>query len=136
MSRQPDLFGKLETGSPERPAVEFKGVHYFSKTVAGAPLKRPAWFFDTRQEGDGLTDVATHLVDLAQWEAFPEQALSPGDVKVASARRWATPIAAAQFQKVTGLAQFPDFLQRDVRDGALQDFANGEDSRIICAASG
>ena len=46
-------------------------VHHFSKIVAGAPLKRPQWFFDVRQQGEGIVDVTTHLVDLVQWEAFP-----------------------------------------------------------------
>ena len=48
-----------------------ESVHYFSKLVSGAPLKRPAWFFDTAQQGEGLVDITTHLVDLVQWACFP-----------------------------------------------------------------
>ena len=126
LSQQPALFGKLEKGSPDNPAITMKSVHYFSKTVAGVPLKRPQWFFDVRQEGEGIVDTSTHLVDLIQWEAFPEQALSPGDVSVTNARRWPTVITREQFKKVTGAENFPDFLKGAVKDGALQVYANGE----------
>ena len=37
---------------------------YYYKTVSGVPLKRPAWFFDVTQAGEGLSDVGTHLIDL------------------------------------------------------------------------
>jgi predicted dehydrogenase len=136
LSQQKELFGELEKGSPENPAVEMKSVHYFSKTVAGAPLKRPQWFFDVRQEGEGITDVSTHLVDLVQREAFPEQALHPADASVLSARRWPTPITREQFKKVTGAENFPEFLKNDVKDGAVQVYANGEfiyRLRDVCA---
>ena len=36
---------------------------------------RPAWFFDNDEQGEGLNDVGTHLVDLVQWTLFPEQAI-------------------------------------------------------------
>lgn len=125
-SQQPGLFGRLVDGTLEEPAITKESVHHFSKLVAGAPLKRPPWFFDVRQEGEGLVDVATHLVDLVQWEAFPEQILSPSEVSVHRARRWATPITAGQFYKVTGALDFPEFLKPDVKDGVLQVFCNGE----------
>jgi len=126
LSRQPALFGKLVKGSPSEPAITKESVHYFSKLVAGVPLKRPAWFFDVKQEGEGIVDVATHLVDLIQWEAFPEQALSPADVTMLSARHWATPLTLAQFKQETGADSFPDYLQGDVKDGVLQVYGNGE----------
>ncbi|MHC4170233.1 MAG: putative oxidoreductase C-terminal domain-containing protein, partial [Planctomycetota bacterium] len=62
-----DLFGEIEAGSPENPAVVKESVHHFFKYVAGAPLKRPAWYFDTTQQGEGLVDVTTHLIDLMMW---------------------------------------------------------------------
>ena len=52
-------------------------------------------------------DVGTHLVDLVQWEAFPERPLSPADVNVLRARRWTTPITRPQFQQVTGATKPP-----------------------------
>ncbi len=126
LSQQPGLFGELVKGSADEPAITMESVHHFSKIVAGASLKRPQWFFDVRQQGEGIVDITTHLVDLIQWEAFPEQALSPSDVNVLSARRWATPITREQFKLVTGADAFPDFLKPDVKNGVLQDYANGE----------
>jgi len=126
LSMIPEVFGQLRPGTPEEPAVTKESVHHFSKLVAGKPLKRPAWFFDVEQEGEGIVDVATHLVDLVQWECFPEQVLEPSDVRILSARRWATPVTPAQFEKVTGYDHYPDYLSKDVRDGVLQVFGNGE----------
>ena len=126
LSQRPALFGELVQGSPAQPAITMASVHYFSKTVAGMPLQRPQWFFDVRQQGEAIVDVATHLVDLVQWLAFPDQVLRPEDATVLEARRGSTPITREQFGKVTGAQQFPDFLAGDVRDGALQVFANGE----------
>ena len=126
LSQQPALFGELVKGSPDKPAITMESVHHFSKVVAGAQLKRPEWFFDVRQNGEGIVDVSTHLVDLVQWEAFPEQALHPADVEMLSARRWATPLSREQFKQLTGAETFPRFLKPDVKDGVLQAFANGE----------
>ena len=70
--------------------------------------------------------MTTHLVDLVQWEAFPGETLQQSDVKMLNARRWTTPITRAQFEKVTGAKQFPAFLSRDVKDGVLQVYSNGE----------
>ena len=126
LSQRPALFGELVKGSAAEPAITKESVHHFSKIVAGAPLKRPAWYFDVRQEGEGIVDVTTHLVDLVQWEAFPQQALSPADVKMLSARRWNTPITRAQFKQVTGLEDFPESLQAAVKEGMLEVCANGE----------
>ena len=102
-------------------------VHHFSKIVAGLPIVRPAWFFDTAQQGEGLVDITTHLVDLVQWAAFPGQALDyRRDVDVLRAKRWPTVITPAQFRQVTKLDTWPDFLRKDIAaDGNLHVFANG-----------
>jgi predicted dehydrogenase len=71
-------------------------------------------------------DTSTHLVDLVQWEAYPEQALSPSEVQMLSARRWVTPISREQFRSVTGAREFPAYLQGEVTNGVLQEYANGE----------
>jgi predicted dehydrogenase len=125
-SQQRTLFGDLAKGTPDEPAITKESVHHFSKLVSGAPLKRPQWFFDVRQQGEGIVDVTTHLVDLVQWEAFPEEVLKPADVEMLKARRWITPISRDQFKKVTGADTFPDFLKQDVREGTLQVYSNGE----------
>ena len=110
-----ELFGAPLTGSLDEPAVRMESVHYLFKEVAGAPMLRPAWFFDTGELGEGLTDVGTHLVDLVQWTLFPEQAVDyRQDLAVLRASRWPTKLSLAQFQRVTGEKQFPGFLQTDV----------------------
>lgn len=126
LSQRPELFGTLLKGSATDPAIRKESVHYYSKIVAGSPLKRPQWFFDVRQQGEGLVDVTSHLVDLVQWQAFPEQALQPSDAKVLSARHSRTPMTLEQFRKVTGAQAFPDFLESDVQNGVLNVYANGE----------
>lgn len=126
LSQNEAVFGKLTTGSKSDPAVSKISVHHFAKMVSGTPLIRPAWFFDVEQQGDGIVDVTTHLVDIIQWACFPDQILNPSDVNMASARRWPTVLTRDQFKGVTGYEDFPDFLQKDVRDGKLNVFANGE----------
>ncbi len=126
LSQQPGLFGTLEKGTPGNPSISKISVHNFSKVVAGAQLKRPQWFFDPEQQGAGIVDVMTHLVDLVQWEAFPEVTLKPADAKVLKARRWATPLTREQFGRVTGAKEFPAFLGAYVKDGVLYAPANGE----------
>jgi predicted dehydrogenase len=120
------IFGKLLTGTRENPAVTKISIHHFSKIVSGSPLIRPAWYFDVEQQGEGIVDVTTHLVDLIQWECFPEQILKPSDVTMADAKRWPTVISKEQFTAVTGVDEFPDYLQKYVKDGKLYVFANGE----------
>lgn len=118
-------FGTLLPGTPEDPGVYMESVHYLMKTVAGVPLRRPAWFFDTAQQGEGLTDVGTHLVDLVQWILFPNQSLDAAkDVQLDAAKRWPTVLTAADFQRVTGDADFPVALAANVRDGKLDYFCN------------
>jgi predicted dehydrogenase len=127
LSQIPAVFGTLQKGSPENPAVTKESVHHFCKEVAGTPLKRPAWFFDTAQQGEGLVDVSTHLVDLIQWECFPQKVIDyKNDIQMLSARRWTTPITLKQFQKVTRLDNYPDSLGRYIKDGVLSVFSNGE----------
>jgi predicted dehydrogenase len=126
LSQKAEVFGTLMTGTREEPAVTKVSVHHFSKLVSGTPLIRPAWFFDVQQQGEGIVDVTTHLVDLIQWACFPEQILSTGDVSMVSAKRWPTMISKDEFKGVTGLDSFPDYLQKDVKNGTLNVFSNGE----------
>ena len=123
---RPDLFGTLVKGTAHDPAITMVSTHFFSKVVAGTQLKRPEWFFDVRQEGEGIVDVTTHLVDLVQWEAFPDKVLHPADVTMLRARRWPTAITRDQFARLTGARDFPASLLSDVKDGVLQVNSNGE----------
>ncbi len=126
LSKRAEVFGMLQTGTAEEPAITKESVHHFFKYVSGSPLKRPAWFFDTKQQGEGIVDVNTHLVDLIQWEAFPEVILAKTDVEIVSAKRWATDLTPEMFKTVTQLDQFPEYLQKDVVDGTLKVYSNGE----------
>jgi predicted dehydrogenase len=123
----PGLFGELETGTPDNPAVMQESVHYFCKEVSGSTLVRPSWFFDINQEGEGLVDVATHLVDLIQWECFPQQIINyEKEITITDAKHWPTPITISQFKKVTQSDSVPDYLQNILEDSILNIYANGE----------
>ncbi|MBI5382713.1 MAG: oxidoreductase [Opitutae bacterium] len=123
----PEVFGTLEKGTPEQPAVTKESVHHFYKFVSGSALKRPAWFFDVTQQGEGIVDVTTHLVDLIQWECFPDQTLDyTKDIQVLTAKRWATPLTAAEFNAVTKLSGYPDYLKKDLQGDTLRVYSNGE----------
>lgn len=123
----PEIYGEQEKGSPENPAVTKESAHHFFKYVSGAPLTRPAWFFDVEQEGEGIVDVTTHLVDLVQWEVFPGQIIDyEKDIEMISARRWPTSLSKTQFTEVTKQTDYPDYLTKDIQDDTLQVYANGE----------
>ena len=127
LSLQPAIFGELEKGTPENPSVTKESVHHFFKMVSGSPVKRPVWFFDVDQQGEGVVDVTTHLVDLIQWGCFPEQIIDyQKDVEMLSANRWTTPISLPEFKQATGAENYPDFLQKDVVDDVLQVYSNGD----------
>jgi predicted dehydrogenase len=128
LSMIPEIFGTLEKGSPDNPAVTKESVHHFYKFVSGNPLKRPAWFMDVNQEGEGIVDVTTHLVDLVQWECFPEQIIDyQKEIQVNSAKRSSTEMTLSQFTAITKLSSFPDYLKKDIiRDSVLNVFSNGE----------
>lgn len=126
LANNAEVFGGLIDGTPEQPAVTKESVHHFSKMVAGSPLRRPAWFFDTTQQGEGIVDVTTHLVDLVQWGCFPEVVLNKTDVQMLAAKRWTTDLSPEQFEKVTGMKEYPEFLKKDVADKTLKVYSNGE----------
>jgi len=124
----PELFGELKKGSEKEPAVFIESIHYFYKQVSGKPLVRPDWFFDPVQQGDAIADVGTHLVDLIQWQCFPDQALDyHKDIDVYGGRIWPTPLTPRQFFAVTGKKEYPNFLSPYiVKDSVLNTHANGE----------
>ena len=127
LTADPEVFGRLQKGTLKEPAVVKRSVHHFFKQVAGNPIKRPAWYFDTTQQGEGIVDVTTHLVDLVMWTCFPEQVIDfERDVKLLAALRWPTTITPEQYRKVTRLDDFPDFLRSSLdAEGNLPCHANG-----------
>ena len=126
MSMIHEVFGTLVNGTADEPAITKESVHHFFKYVSGSPLKRPPWFFDVEQQGEGIVDVTTHLVDLIQWEAFPEVVLKKEDVEIVSASRWTTDLTPDMFKKATQLDEYPDYLQKDIENGTLKVYSNGE----------
>lgn len=127
-SLQPGIFGQLEKGTADNPAVTKESVHYFFKYVSGNVLQRPPWFMDVLQEGEGIVDVTTHLVDLVQWECFPNETIDyKKDITLVAARRWSTPMTLSQFGRITRLNAFPAYLKNAVtKDSTLEVFSNGE----------
>jgi predicted dehydrogenase len=128
LSQIPNVFGQLEEGSLENPSVTKESVHHFFKYVSGNPLVRPSWFFDVSKQGEGIVDVNTHLVDLIQWECFPEQIIDyEKDIEIITAKRWPTKLTASQFKRVTNLDDYPQELLEVVNDDSILNvYSNGE----------
>lgn len=105
----------LTGGSPDSPCIEMESVHHFYKEVDGVPLRRPAWYYDVKEQGEGIADVTTHLVDLILWQCFPDEAISPEDVELVSASHYPTTITPGQFFRSTG----------ENAAGPLQVYSNG-----------
>ena len=126
LSLDQEIFGTLQDGSPEEPATEQISIHHFYKDVSGNALVRPAWFFDVKQQGEGIVDVTTHLVDLVQWCCFQNQIINKSDIKIIAARRWPTVMNINEFSVVTKLDKFPEFLSESVINDKLNVFSNGE----------
>jgi predicted dehydrogenase len=100
-----DVFGSIVPGTASEPGIVARSVHQLMKTVAGVPLRRPAWFFDISELGDALADVGTHVVDLAQWTVFPDQLIDyHQDIQVLERKRWPLTMTEAQYRQVTGEA--------------------------------
>mgnify|MGYP001206255048 CR=1 FL=1 len=87
-----DVFGTLVKGDLEAPAIVKSSIHHYAKEVSGKPLIRPAWFFDTKQQGEGLVDVSSHLVDLTFWECSPDQAILKEDIELLNKKKNTTSV--------------------------------------------
>ncbi len=123
----PEVFGAIVPGTAEAPGVSMKSVHHIMKLVAGVALRRPAWFFDIAEQGEGLSDVGTHLIDLVQWTLFPKQAINyRTEIEIHAAKRWPTVLSLTDFERVTGEPDFPPFLAGCVRDGKLDYYCNNQ----------
>jgi predicted dehydrogenase len=119
------IFGTVLAGSPEEPGVFMESVHYLKKLVAGVPLRRPPWFFDVHQQGEALSDVGTHLVDLVTWLLYPDQAIdTTADLCIMSARRWPTVVSKAAFQQITTEADYPNYVRSELDGDDLCYYCN------------
>jgi predicted dehydrogenase len=127
LSTMSEIFGTLQKGTAKDPAVVMESVHHFYKFVSGNVLTRPAWFFDASQQGEGIADVMSHLVDLVQWECFPEQTIDIKDIQIDSARHWTTDLDLSSFKAITKTDSFPSYLKNNIsNDTLLKIFFNGE----------
>jgi predicted dehydrogenase len=118
------ILGTLAKGSEAEPAVAMESVHNILKTVAGAPNIRPAWFFDTAEQGEGLADIGTHLVDLVPFLLFPDQALDTAKIQLVAAKRWPTVIGRDQLLRVLGEKAVPAALASRMKDDRLDYYCN------------
>ncbi|MEO5562263.1 MAG: putative oxidoreductase C-terminal domain-containing protein [Chitinophagaceae bacterium] len=130
LSMMPEVFGELEKGTLDNPAITKESIHHFYKYVSGSVLTRPAWFLDVTQQGEGIVDVMTHLVDLVQWECFPEQIIDyTKDIEVNTAKRWTTDMGISDFRAITKMDSFPSYLNNSrsaTADSILKVYCNGE----------
>jgi len=116
----------------EKPAVYMKSVHHLYKEVNGEPLVRPAWYFDYGVLGEGITDVTTHLVDLAQWMVAGDQGADyERDIVLTAARQWPTEVPLEIFSRITGLDAFPQNASPDVSNGVLHYLCNAKISYTL-----
>jgi len=109
--QDPDVFGKLVSGTTTEPAIRMESVHALKKLVAGQPLQRPPVFFDVAEQGDGLADVGTHLVDLVNWMVVPNAAVDyRKEIRILTGERWPTTLTGDRYRTITGHALSQDRL--------------------------
>lgn len=125
---QRELSGSLEIMGPflktGRPALSLRSSHSLCKKVNGLQLRRPVSFFDIAEQGEGLTDVGIHLVDLSMWLLFPDKGIHKNDIRIKSATRWPTILDLSQFQAATGQEKYPASLDDYVEGDCLTYFGN------------
>ena len=121
-----ELFGGFDPRSDE-PAIDLRSTHHLLKMVNGAPLRRPAWYYDTRIQGDGLVDLQSHMTDQAQWLVGDGAGFDyERDFALEGADRWTTPVPLDLFRASTGRSDFPEALRERVTGGVLALACNGD----------
>ena len=122
-----EVFGRIRIDSDGSPSVFKESVHHLYKLVNNQPLVRPAWYFDLNVQGDGITDVTTHLVDMTHWMLFPGIAVDfEKEIELLQARRWPTAIPLDIYTKITQQDHFPEAAKGSIHGDILQYFSNGE----------
>lgn len=120
LTRDADLFGDWQVGTPAHPALWVRSVHFLKKTVNGQPLVRPWWWFDPEISGEAMADVGTHLADLSMWLIAPDQAIDYAtQIQMLAADRSPLLLTQEQFGAVTGLGAFPPELRPYLAEGNL-----------------
>ncbi len=130
--RDTEVAGTVGPGSEAEPAIEMESVHHLMKVVSGSVNLRPAWFFDTEEQGEALGDVATHLVDLVPYLLFPGQPIDyRSEIRLLGAKKWPTVLDRAQLLRLTGEKQLDSVLASRMTAEKLDYYANGEVSYAI-----
>lgn len=122
------VFGELQRGTKDKPAVEMESVHYFCRlSSSGKASSRPAWYYDVEQQGEGLADVTTHLIDLVQWGCFPDESIRyDKDVVLTDAEHWPTLVTLDDYKLSTRAESLPEYMQKYLNsEGVLEVMANG-----------
>lgn len=114
----PGILGGLES-------VYVESTHCLSKTVGGKQLRRPDWYYDIDEQGEGIVDVSTHYIDLLLLMISGNTKATP-DVRLVSAIHWPTMVEAKEFRAVTGTDKWPEHFNDRVENGLLELMANGE----------
>lgn len=121
----PTLFGAFQIDG-DLPCVEIGSVHHLAKLVNGAPLQRPAWYYDVTVQGNGLVDITAHMVDQMQW-LLAGSGSGGGhetgagfdyatDCELLAASTYDTEVPLALFSDSTGMEAFPELLSGLLRE--------------------
>jgi len=124
LTESESLFGGFIENENEY-AISEVGVHHFYKLVNGVPLKRPAWYFNTDVQGEGIVDLTTHLVDLAFWMLNGNEAVEYSDIELGDAERWLTKVPLEKYSLITDKTKFPMASKAYVHDNILDIYSNG-----------
>ena len=65
-----DLFGELQQGTADEPAVFMETPPLFQNRDQ-QPAHPPRLVLRCEQQGEGIADVTTHLIDQLFWKCFP-----------------------------------------------------------------
>ena len=123
------LFGKLLPGTADHPSVMESSVHHFYRGGKGT---RPAWYFDVLEQGEGIADVTTHLIDLTFWKMFPDKIIDyQKDIKVLDAKHSSVSLTGTEFSAATSLPAIPSSLSRYMKDSTLWVYANGSITYLL-----
>ena len=117
------FFGRMQKGTLNHPSIMESSVHHFYR---GGKGNRPSWFFDVTEQGEGIVDVTTHLIDLTMWKSLPGEIIDyTKDVKVISAEHWPVSLTQKEFSAATSKSEIPESLRTVMKDSVLEVYSNG-----------
>ena len=124
---QKDIFGDIRVDDDGSPSIYKESGHHLYKLVNQKPLVRPPWYFDINIQGEGITDVTTHLVDITHWMLFSGIPIHyANDIELLEGRCWPTQVPLSIFKKITQLDRFPKEIDEYVTGDTLNFSCNGD----------